>query len=707
MDFIFQGFQASLPFWIYTLIFICTFLIAWWSYSNLTNISSLHYYTLIALRSCVYFILILLLANPFIKTENSYSEPANFLVLLDNSASTQIEKKVYKGSDSYTALLQKLGFVDESNVNYQFYKIGRQVEETAIDSLTFDEGQTNLSSGMEAIRANQNNANAALFISDGIYTTGKNPIYETSNIDIPVFTIGLGDTTFQKDVLVSAITPNSSGYLNSTQSVETTINSKGFKGSSIPVHLKKGNEILSEKVIIPKIQSSSQQVSFNLLLEEEGLQQYEIHVPPLTDEWISANNTQRFTIDVQDAKQKILSLALEVHPDVRFVRSLMSTDENTKLVNRTWLKGDNFIEGDFSSATDSLDLAIIHGYPGTGLPDNIREKLKLIGDDTPLIVIASPQFSPQQFEQDITALPVNITGALNWGHISLRSVPETSVHPITELPAVIYNQFPNLIAPIENIRPANYANALLGGNYRGESIETPVVVAHELGNKRHLFVTAFNWYRFQQDQSPQTQAFAKQLWQNMISWTATDPDNELLDIQPGQDSFSGSEPIIIEAYLKNERGQSESEANITISISSDTSDRRIYSMENRNNGNYRLSIPPLPEGIYSYEATAQKGDRTLDTDRGEFSVSASNAEYIDTDRNVQLLRQIAHNTGGKYAPFDSVDGFWNRLKERGLLDREERVETNFYYLYQHVGWFILVIILLCSEWILRKYLSLP
>ena len=341
------------------------------------------------------------------------------------------------------------------------------------------------------------------------------------------------------------------------------------------------------------------------------------------------------------------------------------------------------------------------------MPDNIREKLKLIGDDTPLIVIASPQFSPQQFEQDITALPVNITGALNWGHISLRSVPETSVHPITELPAVIYNQFPNLIAPIENIRPANYANALLGGNYRGESIETPVVVAHELGNKRHLFVTAFNWYRFQQDQSPQTQAFAKQLWQNMISWTATDPDNELLDIQPGQDSFSGSEPIIIEAYLKNERGQSESEANITISISSDTSDRRIYSMENRNNGNYRLSIPPLPEGIYSYEATAQKGDRTLDTDRGEFSVSASNAEYIDTDRNVQLLRQIAHNTGGKYAPFDSVDGFWNRLEERGLLDREERVETSFYYLYQHVGWFILVIILLCSEWILRKYLSLP
>jgi len=707
VDFIFQGFQASLPFWVYTLIFICTFLVAWWSYSNVNKIGSLQYYTLIALRTSVYFILLLLLINPFIKTEDTYYEPANVLVLLDNSASSQIEKKVYQGSESYGDLLQELNFTDDADVNYQFYKIGSQVEQTELDSLTFDENQTNLSAGIDAIRVNQTDANAALFISDGIYTTGKNPIYETSDINIPVFSIGLGDTTFQKDVLVSSISTNSRGYLNSTQSITTTINSKGFKGSSIPVHLKKGNKILSEKVIIPEIRNSSQEVSFDLLLEQEGLQQYQIHVPTLSDEWTSANNTQRFTIDVQDAKQQILSLALEVHPDVRFVRSLLSTDENTELINRTWLKGDRFIEGDFSSAADSLDLAIIHGYPSAGLPAEIGEKLATIGDKVPMIIIATPQFSPGQFEQDVTELPVNITGTWNYGKISLRSVSKTTGHPITELPAVTYDQLPNLTGPIENISTASYANMLFSSSYRGESIQNPVVVAHELGNKRHLFVTAYNWYHFQQDQNPETQAFAKQLWQNMISWTATDPDNELLDVQPQQDSFSGSEPIIIEAYLKNERGQNESEANITISISSDTLDDRMYSMENRGNGNYRLSTPPLAEGIYSYEARAQKGERTLDTDRGEFSVSASNAEYLDINRNEQLLRQIAQNTGGEYVPFDSVNGFWNQLKEKSLLDRQEQVETNLFYLYQHVGWFILVIILLSSEWILRKYLSLP
>lgn len=707
MDFIFQGFQASLPFWVYTLIFVCTFLISWWSYANVKNIRNLYYYSLIGLRTFVYFILLLLLANPFIETEKTFYEPTNILVLLDNSASTQIDKKIYQGSNSYTQLLQELDFTNDTDVNYQFYKVGRQVEQTEIDSLTFDEDQTDLTSGIEVIRANQNDANAAVLISDGIYTTGINPIYGTSNIDIPIFSIGLGDTTFQKDVLVSSISTNSSGYLNSTQSVTAMINAKGFEGSSIPVHLKKGNEILSEKVTVPKIRNSSQEVIFDLMLEQEGLQQYEIYVPSLSEEWTSANNKQRFTVDVRDAKQQILSLALEVHPDVRFVRSLLSADQNAELINRTWLKGDNFIEGDFSSLTDSLDLAVVHGYPSSGLPAEVRKKLDMIGNDIPLIVVASPRFSHQQFEQDVMDLPVNVTGNLDYGQISLRLHPETPGHPITELPAVTFDQLPNLMGPIENINPVSYADMILSSSYRGEFIQNPVVVARELGNKRHLFVTSYNWYRLQQDQNPETQAFAKQLWENMISWTATDPENELLDVQPQQDSFSGAEPVVIEAYLKNERGQNESEANITISINHDTLDNRMYSMENRDNGSYRLSIPPMPEGIYSYEATAQKGERTLDTERGEFSVSASNAEYVDIERNEQLLRQTAQNTGGQYVPFDSVDGFWNQLEKNQLLDRQEQVETNYFYLYQHVGWFILVIILLCSEWILRKYVSLP
>ena len=707
MDFIFQGFQASLPLWIYILIFICTSLLSWWTYSAIKSIRKEFRYTLIVLRSLVFGILVILLINPFIKTETSYLEPGKVLVLLDNSASTDVQKADYQGRESYMEVLEKLDFSEVNEMNFDFFAIGNETSPTLVDSLTFNNDQTDLSVAVETIRSNQSDVRAAIFLSDGIYTKGKNPIYETSELDIPVFTIGLGDTTFQEDVLIASVSTNTTGYLNTTQSVNVTVNSKGFKGATIPVEIRKGDEILSSKTVIPKLRNSSTELNFELSLAEEGLQQYEIHIPNIEGEWTAANNTQRFSIDVQDAKQRILSLALEIHPDVRFIRSLLLSDENTRLTNRTWLKGDRFIEGDFSFDVDSLDLVIIHGYPQTGLSDEVESKIRTMTEDIPYIVAATPQFSAQQFEQEITPLPVTVNSPWSYTPVGLQPNTENTGHPILELPTITFDRLPSLASPIENIAPLTGAPVLFQSVYQGEPTENPVISVQELGNRRSSVISAINWYRYQQIPNAEVQQYVRQLWQNIISWTATDPDNELLNIQPQKSSFSGSEDVVFDAYLKNERGENESDANITVSIQSDSIENRTYSMELINDGNYRLNLSPMPEGLYSFEASAQKSDRTLDTQNGEFSVSASNAEFINTTRNDHLLRQLARQTNGAYMPYDSLSNFWGQLDSRSLLGSEEKVETNFFYLHQHIGWFLLLILLLCSEWIIRKYLSLP
>ncbi|MGD8749755.1 MAG: hypothetical protein PVI44_14930, partial [Balneolaceae bacterium] len=93
--------------------------------------------------------------------------------------------------------------------------------------------------------------------------------------------------------------------------------------------------------------------------------------------------------------------------------------------------------------------------------------------------------------------------------------------------------------------------------------------------------------------------------------------------------------------------------------------------------------------------------------KGEFAVAHSNAEFINTIRNARLLKQLSERTGGTYVPFDSVSGFWNKLDQRGLLEQKQQQETTFIYPYQSISWFIMMLIILGSEWILRKYLALP
>lgn len=707
MDFIFQGFQSSLPFWVYLLIFIATSALAWWSYKGITGIRKSYRYLLITIRSLVFFILLLLLINPFIKTETPYYEQPRILVMLDNSASTGIEKSNYQGVKSYRQVIDQLNFDDSSSVNYDFFLFGNETESSNPEELNFKAEQTNLFGAIQEIKGNQSDANAAVLISDGIYTSGQNPAFETSEIEIPVFTIGLGDTTFQKDVLVSSVSTNSTGYLNSTHGVTATISSKGFEGASFPVELRKGDELISTETVSPEISNSSQEISFELPLNEEGLQQFQIEIPELADEWTAANNVQRFSVDVKDARQQILSLAFEIHPDVKLMRSLMMSDQNTDLTSRTWIRDNHFIEGGLSVDPDTLDMAVIHGYPQSGLSGDVQQKVTEIAENVPLIIMSTPLFSPQRFEQQITSLPVSVTGPWSYVSISINPEIESTAHPIMELPAVTYDRIPAISGTIENLESAPGATTLFSSSFQGEPTEKPVVTVQELGNRRMSFLSGFNWFRLEQNNNQSVQEFVRQLLLNIISWTSTNPDNQLLEVQPAQTTFSGSESVVIDAYLNNERGEAESDATIDISISSDSMDARFYTMENRGAGEYRLDLGTMPEDIYSFEATAQKEDRTIDSRSGEFVVTSSNAEFLDINRDEQLLRQISQRSGGNYVPFDSVEGFWNQLDERGLLDQQENIQTNFFYPYQHVAWFIIVLVLLCAEWIFRKYLSLP
>lgn len=707
MDFIFQGFQSSLPIWVYVLVFVGTALLAWWSYRSIGGIRKSYRYILTGIRAAVFFILLLLLLNPFVKTETAYYQRPEILVMLDNSASTAIQKSDYQGAESYRRVLEQLDFGDSSDVNFTFFEIGNQTSPADPGKLDFKSDQTNLSSALQTLKGKQSEAKAAVLISDGIYTKGENPVFETKDLKLPVFTVGLGDTTYQKDVLVSSVSTNSTGYVNSSQPVTVTIQSSGFKGRSLPVELRKGDRVIARQTVTPQIENGSQEITFELPLETKGLQQFQIRIPKLTDEWTQSNNLQRFSVDVKDARQHILSLAFEVYPDVKMIRSLLLGDKNTELSTRTWLRGNRFVEGDFNFDPDSIDLAIIHGYPRSGLAGPLQQKVKRLAENVPLIVVDTPLFAPQSFERQIASLPVSVVGP--WQPVSVSIHPEVkpTEHPIMELPATTYDRLPMVSAPIENLDNAPGATKLFSSSYRGNDTQKPILVTQELGNRRKTLVTGFGWYKFNQDSRESVRNFVQQLWMNIISWTATDPENQLLEVSPTQTSFTGSEPVVVNAYLHNERGQLESDASIDISVSSDSMETRFYTMENKGSGQYQLDLGTMPEGLYSFEASAQKGDRTIDEQTGEFAVARSNAEFLDVNRNEQLLRQVSQRTGGSYVPFDSVDGFWNRLRDRGLLDQQEKVQTSFFYPYRHLAWFVIVLLLLCAEWGLRKYLSLP
>lgn len=706
MDVVFKGFQSAVPLWLILVLFVISGSIAWWSYKNI-QIPPSYRYLLVILRSSAFFILLALLTAPFFVSTQSYLKEPEVLVFLDNSKSTSIQKGNYNGTESYRKLLNDLAFGDKSNIQFRFFTMDDSLKSHGIDSLNMKGNQTNLSVITTAIRNNEE-AKTAILISDGIYTQGRNPLFQLTASDIPVQTIALGDTTEQKDIYIKNIATNETGYLNTSQPAEVTVVQNGFNGQNLQVRLINNGQLLDAKTVSMAESPASKTITFNINHGQTGLQQFEIAIPALQDEWTKKNNEQSFSIDVLDNKQRILSLAFEIHPDVRLIRSLLAEDKNTTLISRTWLGGNRFIEGDFTVAADTLDLVILHGYPESGLTKETKDKLAQYFETVPLIVMATPRLSYSAIDTDFSsALPVNGVPQAPSRRVTPQAAVQSTAHPIMDLPALDDESLPSLFAPISRIDISPGSELLFESQFQGNSTSSPLLVVQQIGNQRRAQITAFGWYKLKQSSSESIRLFAEQLLLNVVSWTATKPDTRNLTITPSQKLFEDSDAIILNGFLKDERGKNESDAQIEVELSGGNDNLKNYSMRSFGDGHYQLTINPLPEGIYTFNATAKKGERIIGEHRGQFSVTSSNAEFINTKRNDELLTGIAQKTGGAFYEIMEAAKLWEDLENKKMLIKEEKVTENLFYPNQHLFWFIIVILLLASEWSIRKYFALP
>lgn len=707
MDFVFQGFQSGLPPWLYLLLTGGTIALAWWSYKDLKTIRPVYRYTLITFRSIVFFILLMLLLNPFFKSEGLRYEIPEVLVLFDNSASVSINKGEYEGTETYRQLISDLNFKGLDRLSFRYFEVDNDITPGHPDSLAFAGSETNLYNAIEVIRNNQSDARAAILFSDGIFNKGRTPVFLSRELEIPVFTVALGDTSRLKDLIVQNIVTNATGYLNSIHPVNVDILNQGFGQDPFQVQLKSGGNVVQSQVINPGSSTSSHTLTFELELKEEGLQQFEISIPPENEEWSAANNSQPFSVEVLDDKQSILSLAFEIHPDVKMVRTLLLQDENTQLSTRTWLGGDRFIRGDLRLDPDTLDLIVLHGYPPQGLPGQIEEQAGELLERVPSFLFPTPNGRLNDIPSAESVLPISSSGSASFLEVNFAPLIESTEHPVMELPEISYDRLPPVYAPIQGLTPSPGSTVLFNSAYRGTPVDQPLIAIRQTGNLRRAQFNAFGWYLIYQGTDSQAREFIRDLIYNTVSWTATKPDDRRLKIQPAQKIFTGNEPVSFNAFLTNESGEVEPGGVITITISGENMEPRMYNMDNTGGGQYQLDIGALPEGIYQFEAAAKKGSRTIDTQKGEFSVSGSNIEYVNTIRNDNLLRLIADATNGMFYTYQNARGLWQDMDERELLEQVENIETDFFYPYQHAFWFILAIALLGAEWFIRKYVALP
>jgi hypothetical protein len=677
-------------------------LFAWWTYRDTPNLSPVRTGILILLRGLAVFILILLLFNPVLRRTQILIEKPVIGILLDNSKSVALEKGEYRGETSYKEALDPLVLNDTSDVSYRFYSFDHQTQRI-FGQPDLTGSTTDINQAFSDILQAEPDMKGLIIYSDGIFNRGRDPVYTMSGLQIPVISVGLGDTTHIRDIVVRNINLNDVGYRNTITPITGEILNDGFPDIDFEVQLRNDGEIVDRKTVTTTDSRSVFSVQFNVELTETGLQLYEIYIPEIPGEWTTSNNRAGGTIEVLDDQLRVKHIAFEIHPDAGAVRNLLATDETIRLSTLNWFGGDSFTGGELSARLDTLDLVVLHGFPNRQIPQTIYENIIRLMDEVPVILFSTPDMDHQLLTSDLgNRLPVMKTMAAPAADVQLRIHDDTSDHPVMDLPPIDIQRSPVLRAPVSGVEASLGSNVLFNAGYRNEDTNSPVIALRTITNNRIAHINAFGLYRWLQSTNENYSGYMTNLLNNIVKWTSNIPDNRLLTIEPLRPVFDESEQIRFEATLRNESGILEQDALIEISIRSDENVTGTYTMTNRGLGRYSLEIPSVPAGSYSFETIAKKGNTILDEESGNFSVNETNLEYLDLMRNDALLQSISLQSGGRYLTFNEATELPSVLRELDLLRATETELISNKPLYQSPIWFILVVLLLTSEWIIRK-----
>ena len=157
----------------------------------------------------------------------------------------------------------------------------------------------------------------------------------------------------------------------------------------------------------------------------------------------------------------------------------------------------------------------------------------------------------------------------------------------------------------------------------------------------------------------------------------------------------------------NESGNPETDATIELVVSSETNNEKIINLDNLGAGNYSITLDEVGSGLISFKATARKNSRVIDEQIGEFIIENSNNELTNILRDDFLLTSIANETEGNFFTFNTVNNFWDIISDANLLENRTEMVASYYNPVRSMLWFVLLILLLGTEWLIRRFYSIP
>ena len=683
MDFEFL-YQADLVLWV--ILFIGTGLFVY-LYKIIFN-EKWHQF-LISYRIIIFFILGILLFNPVINFSGEKEKKLDWAIFIDNSASIKYHQTpsinaVQLGIES---LVNKLS---EKDISYHLYQFADNIQKVNSPQLIGNGVTTNIGIIPETIKQLGNQIAGAVIISDGLITEGKDPIKDFQEFDFPIHTIGIGEGSELVDVTIESIDAPTVVLKSDWVNVNITIQSVGNIGDRLSVSLYNNRELQGSKHIRLMGMESKKEVNFRFRPKEIGKQQYEVRISSVEDEIDIQNNRQKFSLLVLKDRYKVALLTGSPNKNTSVLKR--------KLKNNPRVELDHFIritETRFQPAIKTFwespyELIIFDNYPIKPLSSNFVRILgkKLLSNQSALFLILGPNQTIVSFN----------------GITSILGV-------VTEDSTIESNRFywefvDEQIDAGGNFPPLKQNILITGKQVSSDTLAVteqgwPLWLRNQNGTIRTMIWTSpeLNTLYFHDQKLSQEGSFSV-IWNQSISWLLKSGGEHENFFRLNKNRYQQGEMVQVTGTQPFEKTQDKTE-NIIINVTHGSTDiitrDILYNIEEQRwLGEFRAPGP----GEYNY--SIQLGSNQDPIQTGTFQILESQIELNQVYLNKKLLATISNSTDGQFFVWDSRDSLFSKINPK--VRREFKAEI--IKLNESRVLLIIMILLLCVEWFIRRHRGL-
>lgn len=673
---------------------VLALLLSWLYYRYQKSTSDFSFrlkWILVLLRAMSLFLLLILLLGIVLQRSQYRNEKPIILGLVDDSQS------MLNYADSNDVLPAILGlksdlqskFMEKGEVLFMDLDMNAWSEETG-----FKRPISNLADAIADVGEQFGNRNlgAVILISDGNFNRGKNPVYVVDNLGFtPIYSLGIGDTIQKKDLVVSNVTFNDIAFLGNTFPLVVTAECFEAPNEKVKIEVVDRGKVIAEKQVFTSSEGYSLfQETFLIDADRVGYKELVVRIVPIQGESNYINNERSIFIEVIDSRSKILLLSAAPHPDLGAIRNTLVKDKNSEVS----VKRIADISGE---SLKSYDLIVWH-EPGVDFSSKILEEIERHNIPTWFIL------GPRTNASVIARLPLGVEARLGRQTDDVQAGVNATfrLFELSQEARQLAERFPPLTISFGTLA-LNKSSDILFYQKVGPVVKKEPLMLFMSHENRKFGVTfgegLWRWRINNYVRSNDHKVF-DEIVQKTVQYLLLRANTSQLRVSLPK-VFNEGEKVVFGASFYNESLEPITAVDIQLKLRNSAGEELDYTFVPQA-PTYMLDAGEIPAGAYEWFASTEFEGKKFEK-QGGFVVRSLAIERLDTRSNFSLLNQLAENSGGQFHRLSEYRTMLQALENQEDLVTISFASTGYKKLIDYKWWFALIVVLLFTEWFIRRY----